>query len=242
MEHRGPDGRGIFSKHGGALGHRRLTIIDLVGGQQPMQLPNEQGAIVFNGEIYNYLELRKQYLSDINFNSTSDTEVLLYMLKKKGSDGIHLLNGMFAFAYWDMQNNKVILARDPVGQKPLFYYFGPESFIFASELSSLACHPDMPHEIDTDALAYYLLFEGFPHPFTPLKGVHKLSPGYYMVLDLKQWTLQVARYWNNPPIPSAFNVHEENQYLESFEEIFLQSVKRHLRADVDVGIYLSGRS
>ena len=240
MVHRGPDERGVYFSQSGALGHRRLTIIDLVGGQQPMELPNKQGALVHNGEIYNYPEIRKNYLSDAQFFSSSDTEVLLHLLHRKGTDAIPFLNGMFVFAYWDIENHKVIFARDPAGQKPLFYYFGSESFVFSSELSSLVCHPDVPKDIDVDSLAYYLLFEGYPHPRTPLKSINKLSPGHFMVLDLRNWTIRNERYWENKPDPCAFNPMDENKYLETFEEKLIQSMERHLRADVEVGIFLSG--
>ena len=240
MVHRGPDDRGVFYTKGGALGQRRLTIIDLIGGHQPMRLTNDKAALVTNGEIYNYIELRRDYLSDISFTGSSDTEVLLHILHKKGTTGISLLNGMFAFAYWDIIKNKVIIARDPVGQKPLFYYFGPNTFVFSSELSSLACHPDVPKEIDTDSLAYYLLFNGYPHPFSPLKDVKKLSPGHYIELDLHEWTFHEETYWSNLPESEPFDQNDEHKYVETFEENFNAAVKRHLRADVEVGIYLSG--
>ena len=205
-----------------------------------MELPNEKEVIVYNGEIYNYLEIKKNYLSDIQFTSSSDTEVLLHLLHRKGTDAIPLLNGMFVFAYWDIENYQVIFARDPVGQKPLFYYFSSESFVFSSELSSLSCHPDVPKDIDVDSLAYYLLFEGYPHPHTPLKGVNKLSPGHFMVLDLRNWTLRNERYWENQLTQFDFNPKDENMYMEAFEEKLIRSMERHLRADVEVGIFLSG--
>jgi len=238
MAHRGPDGRGTFRKENGALGHRRLTIIDLVGGQQPMTLPDERVALVTNGEIYNYPELRSRYLSGSRFVSSSDTEVLLHMLVEKGEEAIPLLNGMFAFACWDMRTNKVILARDPVGQKPLFYACGSESFVFSSELSSLALHPDISKEIDTNSLPHYLLHEAFPHPYTPLKGVRKLPPGTCLVLDLRRWSLTEKQYWDNPIL--CPDVDDEAACLDAFEEGFSQSLNRHSRADVEVGIYLSG--
>lgn len=238
MAHRGPDGRGTFRRENGALGHRRLTIIDLVGGQQPMTLSDEGIALVTNGEVYNYPELRARYLSQRRLVSTSDTEVLLHLLAEKGEEAVPLLNGMFAFACWDMRRRRVILARDPVGQKPLFYAWGPDSFVFASELSSLALHPDVSKEVDTASLPYYLLHEAFPHPLTPLKGVRKLSPGSCLVLDLRQWTLEEKPYWDNPIRPP--DVDDEGACFHAFEEGFLQSLKRHSRADVEVGIYLSG--
>jgi len=240
MVHRGPDGRGTFKAKGGALGHRRLTIIDLVGGQQPFALPNNRAVLVTNGEIYNYRELKKTYLKDIAFESTCDTEVLLHIIQKKGTDAIRLLNGMFAFAYWDIENHRVIFGRDPVGQKPLFYYFGTQTFAFASELSSLAQHPEVPKEIDGAAFKQFLLYEGFPHPTSPLKNVYKMSPGHHIVLDLANWSIREERYWTNFPEmdnPAHLN---ESDYFEEFEHLFIEAVERHLRSDVEVGIYLSG--
>ena len=240
MTHRGPDGRGTFMAKGGALGHRRLTIIDLMGGQQPFTLPNERAVLVTNGEIYNYLELKKTYLKDVALNSTSDTEVLLHMIRKRGMDAIRLLNGMFAFAYWDIENRRVIFGRDPVGQKPLFYYFGPQSFVFASELSSMVQHPDVPREIDVAAFKQYLLYEGFPHPMSPLKDVRKLSPGHHLILDLANWSIREDRYWTNFPETDHPTHLNESDYIEDFEQRFIEAVERHLRSDVEVGIYLSG--
>ena len=240
MTRRGPDDRGVFQVDGGALGHRRLTIIDLAGGQQPMISNDGKAAIVTNGEIYNYHELRKDYLKEVQFESTSDTEVLLYLLKIKGLDAIPLLNGMFAFAFWDIDHDKLILARDPVGQKPLFYFLGKDSFVFASDLSSLALHPDVPLDIDTESLAYYLFFEGYPHPHSPFKGVKKLSPGHFMILDLRQWTIRIEKYWNNI-LRTDIDPHiSEKDYINMFTEKIAEAMDRHLRADVDIGIYLSG--
>jgi len=240
MSHRGPDDRGVYYNNRGALGHRRLTIIDLVSGAQPMNFGREKASIVFNGEIYNYIELKDKYLSDVRLESTSDTEILLRLLYSKGPGAIQLLNGMFAFAFWDIKEEKVILGRDPVGQKPLFYYMDGENFVFSSELSSLLCHSRVPRTIDTDALSYYLLFEGYPAPFSPIKGVKKLPPGHFLTLDLKTWTFQLEEYWKSTPESGIGSYKNEDDYLTEFETIFMNSVQRHLRADVEVGVFLSG--
>ena len=239
MFHRGPDDSGFYHSQGGALGHRRLTIIDLFGGKQPMSSSDGKSVLVTNGEIYNYKELKKEYLSHIDFNSSSDTEVLLYMLKLKNNEAITLLNGMFAFAFWDIENNKVIFARDPAGQKPLFYYFGDKSFVFASELSSLTVHPETPIDIDRESLARYLIFEGYPHPSSPLRGVKKLPPGYFMELDLTKWEIHEYRYWDCIPESTTRDGVSANDYLGEFSKIFSNAVERHLRSDVDVGVFLS---
>ena len=236
IAHRGPDGRGSFIAKGGALGHRRLTIIDLVGGHQPMELNG--GVITYNGEIYNYVELRERFLQGATLDGTSDTTVLLNLLAQRGGAAVGELNGMFAFAYWDRAKRSVTLARDPVGQKPLFYYFDEQCFVFSSDLRSLALHPAVPTDIDREALAHYLLFESFPHPFTPMKGVRKMQPGHVATLDIDRWTLSEERYWHNPIRPQKGGSEED--YVDQFDGLFRASVDRHLRSDVDVGVFLSG--
>lgn len=239
MEHRGPDEKGVFFSVGGAFGQRRLNIIDFAGGKQPMRSGDNESVLVANGEIYNYKELKNDYLGSVKFESSSDTEVLLYLLKIKGVDAIPLLNGMFAFAFWDIKNKKVILARDPVGQKPLFYYFGSSDFVFASELSSLVCNYNVPVDLDYEALARYLLFEAYPHPYSPLRGVRKLSPGHFMVVDLVTWEFKQYRYWNCKPQPHSGPGESEKHCVDDFREKITSAVERHLRSDVEVGVFLS---
>ncbi len=238
MQKRGPDGRGIYSAPGGVLGHRRLSIIDISGGQQPMQHPSKQSVISFNGEIYNYIELGQTYLN-ADHHKAGDTEILLHFLDKFGTEFLSQLNGMFAFAFWDIKNKKVILARDPVGQKPLFYHWSTHSFVFASSLNSLIHHPDVIVDLNVETLPYYLFFESYLHPHTPLKNVYKLSPGHALVLDLQTWSLQELTYWQNP-IQATKTGYTEQQALAQFETTFQQAVDRHLRSDVEVGIFLSG--
>jgi len=240
MAHRGPDARGTFVGPGGGLGHRRLTIIDLIGGQQPMVAKNQRSVLVFNGEIYNYKELAQTYFADEPFRSSSDTEVLLEMLQRMGLDSIPRLNGMFAFAYWTLDDQKVYFARDPAGQKPLFYTFTPHLFAFASELSGVAMHPEVPLEIDTRALGKYLAFEGYPHPESAIQNVRKLRPGHCLVLDLKKWKLEENRYWFSVPTSVELGKpRSEDEVLEAFDTQFKAAVDRHYRSDVKVGIFLS---
>jgi asparagine synthase (glutamine-hydrolysing) len=239
MVHRGPDDRGTFLHPGGGLGHRRLSILDLSpGGRQPMASGCARSVITFNGEIYNYRELAGQYLSGFALRTGTDTEVLLELMARRGSDSIPLLNGMFAFAYWDLAGRKVVFARDPAGQKPFFYYMSSDTFVFGSELSAVAMHPEVPLELDRRALAKYLSFEGYPHPTSGLKGVRKLPPGYYMVLDLVRWTLTEVRYWRSVPEPVPHPPTLADA-VEDFDARLKRSIERHYRSDVPVGIFLS---
>lgn len=240
MVHRGPDDRGIFTAPGGGLGHRRLTILDLVGGQQPMVSDDAGSALVHNGEIYDYLELKTRHLADARLRSTGDTEVLLLLLERYGDGALPLLDGMFALAFWNLRERRVLLARDPVGQKPLFYYHDDDCFVFASELSALTLHPRVPLELDGEALAHYLLFESFPAPLTPLARVHKLEPGHFLELDLARWSVRRGAYWDDLPSSAPVPRNRERELVAEFEREFQAAVDRHLRSDVDVGIFLSG--
>ncbi len=240
MAHRGPDDRGTFVERGGALGHRRLSILDLsAGGRQPMLSADGKAVLCFNGEIYDYKELAATYLASHSFRTTSDTEVLLELLRRQGLDAIPRLNGMFAFAYWDLAERKVYFARDPVGQKPLFFFHDAKTFVFGSELASVAMHPDVPLEIDSHALDDYLAFEGYPHPRSALKGVRKLRPGHYMVLDLERWELTEGRYWFSTPSAAAGDGRSEREVVAAFEAHLKGAIERHYRSDVPVGIFLS---
>jgi asparagine synthase (glutamine-hydrolysing) len=239
MVHRGPDDRGTFLHSGGGLGHRRLSILDLSsGGRQPMRSGSARSVITFNGEIYNYQELAGQHLSGLALRTGTDTEVLLELMDRRGSDSIPLLNGMFAFAYWDLVGKKVVFARDPAGQKPFFYYMSSDTFVFGSELSAVAMHPEVPLEVDPRALAKYLSFEGYPHPTSALKGVRKLPPGYYMILDLVRWQLTEVRYWLSVPEPVSHRPTLADA-VEDFDARLKRSIERHYRSDVPVGIFLS---
>ena len=239
MVHRGPDDQGAYFTSGGALGHRRLTIIDPDGGSQPMQTSDGAGILVTNSEIYNYPELRSQYLSKRLPSGVGDTEVLLHLLESMGDKAVPLLNGLFAFGYWNLRDNTLLLARDPVGQKPLFFYHGSEHFVFASDLSSLALSGVVPIELNDKALARYLLHESYPQPYTPLTGVKKLPPGCFLQLDLLRWESNTACYWDNP-VTNELTEEKTSDLIDRFAETLTTSVNRHLRADVDIGIFLSG--
>ena len=239
MVHRGPDDRGTFLRPGGGLGHRRLSILDLsTSGRQPMTSGSGRSIITFNGEIYNYRELAIQHLSGLPLRTGTDTEVLLELLERRGGDSISLLNGMFAFACWDLVGRKVIFARDPAGQKPFFYFMSSDAFVFGSELSAVAMNPEVPLELDRRAVAKYLSFEGYPHPTSALKGVRKLPPGYHLALDLERWHLTEVRYWLSVPQPVSHPPTLEDA-VEDFDVRLKRSIERHYRSDVPVGIFLS---
>src|SRR5713101_1877442 len=200
LSHRGPDGSGIWSDGLCSLGHRRLAIIDLsVKGKQPLCNESETVWIVFNGEIYNFQELRAQLeLSGHKFNSHTDTEVIVHAYEQWGTECVKKLRGMFAFAIWDQPRRRLFLARDRVGKKPLYYADKGNCFVFASELQGLLQNPGVPREVDLEALDSYLSWGYVPAPLTGFKNVWKLPPAHFLVLDVKPdgTDMRVERYWD----------------------------------------------
>jgi asparagine synthase (glutamine-hydrolysing) len=241
--HRGPDDEGVWIEGTVALGHRRLTILDLTdAGKQPMTDPDERVVLTYNGEIYNYVEIRKDLLAKGHrFMSTSDTEVLLRAYLEWGPALLERLNGMYAFALYDFEEQLLFAARDPIGQKPFLYYVNADGFVFASELTALMRHPGVPREIDREALAHYLVYESYIAPYTALVGVRKLPPGHALIYRPETGEMKVWRYWDiiNRPPRQTDALPGEADYAE-LEEVLRQAVGRHLRSDVPVGIYLSG--
>ena len=242
IRHRGPDDEGLFVRGPVGLGIRRLSIIDIVGGHQPIF--NEQGMMctIFNGEIYNYKELRSALLAQGHeFSTRTDTEVLVHQYEKSGPDCVADLNGMFAFAIWDELQQRLFIARDRMGIKPLYYYFDGERFVFASEIKSLLVVDGVKQQLNVNGLWDYLTFRYVPEPETIWKGIRKLPPAHRLMLNTRSWNLTVERYWDIPVCqgePSA--CAGESQMAEEFGELFEDSVARHLQADVPVGILLSG--
>lgn len=182
LHHRGPDDKGFEQGEGWGLGFRRLSILDLSElGHQPMQSPDQRFWIAFNGEIYNYIELRNRLEQQgERFRGSSDTEVLLRLLACEGTDGLTRLNGMFALAVVDTKKRTFLLTRDRLGQKPLYYAFGPEQLRFASELKCLLSWPDAPRQIDPQALAQYLTLGYLPNESCIFQGHYKLPPGHFL--------------------------------------------------------------
>ncbi|HEX6694051.1 MAG TPA: asparagine synthase (glutamine-hydrolyzing) [Longimicrobiales bacterium] len=241
LEHRGPDDEGL-SVAGGAnaiLGFRRLSIVDLAGGAQPMDT-GEGEHIVFNGEIYNYAELRGGLeRSGVTLRTRSDTEALLWTMTRKGRDGLSDLVGMFAFAFVDLKRRRMLLARDRLGVKQLYYADTPEGFFFASEPKALLTLPWITPELATEQLNAYFTFRSVPSPHTLFRGIRKLGAGEVLELDLDTHSWSVDRYWTMP-VPRVEGGAGMSASLDRFEEAFLGSVKRRLIADVPVGAFLSG--
>lgn len=236
--HRGPDGEGRFVDGQVALGHRRLSIIDLEGGKQPMF--NEDGSlvVVFNGEVYNFQELREQLLAaGHTFATRSDTEVLLHGYEEWGKEMLDRLRGMFTFALWDSRAKTLLLARDHFGIKPLYYYQNPETgtLMFGSEIKSFLAHPEFQKELNADQLELYLSYQYSPGENTFFKGVKKLLPAHW--LEWKDGSVTVQRYWEPSFTPDHSLTLE--QWEEEISAAMQESVSAHKIADVEVGSFLS---
>jgi len=243
LRHRGPDDQGTWSSADGrvGLGHRRLSIIDLsAAGHQPMQDASGRLRISFNGEIYNYLELREE-LQRLGhaFGTATDTEVILGAYREWGLEAVKKLNGMFAFALYDLDRRRLFLARDRAGEKPLFYRHERGIFVFGSELKALMRDPQFDRVIDPFAINQYLAFGYIPVDSCIFKGVHKLPQGCAMTYDLDGDGVKVWPYWTLPQ-PANGQPPGEEELLEEMERLLLDSVRMRLIADVPVGIMLSG--
>ncbi|EMY69402.1 asparagine synthase (glutamine-hydrolyzing) [Leptospira vanthielii] len=244
MFHRGPDDAGEWWSHDGRVGlaHRRLSIIDLSPlGHQPMRLEDRGLSIIFNGEIYNYADLRNDLIKlGYTFRSNSDTEVLLWAYMAWGEECLVRLNGMFAFAIYDEQSQKLFLARDRAGEKPLFYRLANSSLQFASELKALLANPANPRQIQTEALDCYLGMGFVPGDMCILNGYNKLPPAHAMRFDLRNAQSKVWQYWKLPELDTVQEHFSEGLLLEELESLLEDSVSKQLIADVPVGILLSG--
>ena len=237
--HRGPDDQGLWATDGFAFGMRRLAIIDLPGGHQPMFSEDGIG-IVFNGEIYNYRELHRQLESNgVHFSTDSDTEVILQLYRQQGITGIQRLQGMFAICLYDPLQGKMHLIRDRIGIKPLYYGHDGQRLLFASELKALLAGFEARPALNHTALAHYLAFRFVPGPDCIWEGVHKLPPGQRLELDLNTGESSLQTYWTLEF--SAGQPDPGQDYLAGFSERFLAAVEdRILAADVPVGVLLSG--
>jgi asparagine synthase (glutamine-hydrolysing) len=235
--HRGPDEKGLYVNGSVGLAMRRLAIIDLKGGQQPIHNEDSTKWIVFNGEIYNYRELRERLeKSGHKFYTSSDTEVILHAYEQYGADCPQYLRGMFAFAIWDDLKKELFLARDRVGKKPLLYSYTTNQFIFASEFSPLILHPDISREVDYEAIHYYLSFMCVPAPFTAYKAIRKLEPGHS--LRYKNGEIKIERYWR--PDFKKKEILNEQEAGERTIEILRDAVRVRLISEVPLGAFLSG--
>ena len=236
MRHRGPDGEGQFVAGEVGLGHRRLSIIDLGGGGQP--IGNEDGGIqvVFNGEIYNFVELRKELeKAGHRFKTNSDTEVIVHAYEQWGSACVKRFNGMFAFALWDSRKRELFLARDHLGIKPLYYVMVGTRLLFASEIKSLLQHPECPREVDEEALAELFTFRYVPSPKTLFKRIMKLPPAHLMIAS--RTGARIERFWNW--VPQLRNTSDEAGLIEEYQVLIEDAIRLQMRSDVPLGLFLS---
>jgi asparagine synthase (glutamine-hydrolysing) len=236
LAHRGPDGEGFYSSVDIALGHRRLSVIDLKTGHQPMTTPDGRHTIVFNGEIYNFVALRKRLESrGARFRTCSDTEVLLLAYAAWGRHALERLRGMFAFAIWDGWERRLFLARDRLGLKPLYFAETAGSFLFASEMKALLAHPKISRRLDPLALDDFLTYLYVPAPGTIFRGISELPPGHW--LEWHDGRLRTRRYWDVTFAPEA---QPPRRHSEALQSLLADSVGAHLASDVPLGVFLSG--
>jgi asparagine synthase (glutamine-hydrolysing) len=237
LSRRGPDAEGFFFSERVGLGHRRLAIIDLESGAQPMTSSDGRYTIVFNGEIYNFMELKPALeKSGVVFRTHSDTEVLLELFARKGMDCLRDLNGMFAFAVWDAREKKLFAARDRMGKKPFYYALVGGSFIFGSELKALLAFPGFPKRLNPAALAHYLTYEYVPAPLAMIDGAFKLKQAHW--LTFQNGVIETGRYWA-PPLGEKVDDDEETASRKLLE-LLDKAVAYRMIADVPLGVFLSG--
>ena len=237
ISHRGPDDEGHYIDENVALYHKRLAIIDLVTGRQPMS--SGPLTIVFNGEIYNYIELRQTLIGlGHRFQTTSDTEVILKTYAEYGLDFVKHLNGMFAFLLYDQKKHLVVLARDHFGIKPLYYYQDDDRIITASEIKAILEHPEVTAEPDFDAICDYITYQYVLNSSTLFKNIHKLPPGHLRVIDLSNGSTNTSKYWD--PSFKVDTFHTEEYFIHTLRQLLEDTVNIQLRSDVPLGTYLSG--
>ena len=239
IRNRGPDDAGVFTDREVGLGHARLSIIDVAGGQQPMATADGSLWITFNGEIFNYLELREELIAKGHkFITRSDTEVLLHMYQEYGPDCVKKFNGQWAFGIWDAKERTLFLSRDRLGIRPLVYTRAGGRFLFASEVKALFADPAVPRRIDLKALDQIFTF-WFPlPPHTFFEGIFELPPGHS--LTLKNGETKVHCHWQLGYDPDPVGIRPENSYAEELRALLVDAVRLRLRSDVPVGAYLSG--
>lgn len=239
MAHRGPDDDGFFMQGRIGLGMRRLSIVDLATGQQPITNEDRSLWIVFNGEIYNHRTLREQLIArGHRYRTQSDTETIIHLYEEYGKDCVQHLRGMFAFAIWDTKRNSLFVARDRLGIKPLYYCLTPRNFLFGSEIKVLLSHPEVRAEFNRGALLEFLTFGYLSGDETFYRGVRKLMPGHRLEID-ERGDLLVEEYWDVPLAPDA-EIKSERYYVESYRELLEGAVNSHLMSDVPLGVFLSG--
>ncbi len=237
IHHRGPDDMGVYVNKNIGIGMKRLSIIDLHTGHQPISNEDDTLYIVFNGEIYNYIELREELRKKGHFFKTdSDTETILHLYEEYREDCVKYLNGMFAFAIWDKNNKAIFCARDHLGIKPFYYYVNQNKLIFASELKALLDEKSIERKLDHTALCQFLSFEFIPYPRTLIESIRKIPPGHWLFVSEKDTKLH--KYWRLEDITPSSRSEEETE--EELYHLLKESVRLQLRSDVPFGSFLSG--
>lgn len=241
LSHRGPDGEGEWQADGVYIGHRRLRVIDLSqAADQPFVVPDGSLVISYNGEIYNYRELAEELKREgVSFRTDSDTEVFAAAYAHWGVAAFARLDGMFAASIYDTHTRSMVLVRDPMGQKPLYYHHNDNAIICASELRSLLSLDVFQWKLNEKAIARFLANACFMGEETPLHGVFKVPPGHYIIADPDKSTLEIKRYWSSYPGEKTFDISEE-EAIREFDRLFETASARTLRSDVSVGVFLSG--
>ncbi|MBN1414611.1 MAG: asparagine synthase (glutamine-hydrolyzing) [Bacteroidales bacterium] len=238
LKHRGPDDQGLYIDGNIGLGHRRLAIIDLNTGNQPMIDEINKIAIVFNGEIYNYIEIKQILISKGHrFKTSSDTEVIMKAYAEWGIDCLSRFNGMWAFALYDIGSGELFITRDRIGEKPLYYFMNQDVFLFASEIKSLFQY-GVEKAFNTKILQLYLFLGYTPSPYTFYTGIYKLKPAHYIRIQGRD--VQIHQYWHLPHIKDHEVITDREYVLRTFEELFHDSIRLRMRSDVSFGAFLSG--
>lgn len=240
MRHRGPDAEGFWAEDGVLLGHRRLSILDLSdAGIQPMSDPSGRYHIVYNGEVYNYEEVKRE-LSNHDYKSTTDTEVILAAYIEWGASCVARLNGMFAFAIWDSLSRELFLARDRFGIKPLYYYISNRSFRFASEIRTLRLFQAAPDQLDESSVLQYLQYYSVNSPLSIVDKIFQLRAGHYGVYNTSSGRLEEVRYWSLFKVRSSPQASSRSETVRKIRELMGDAVERQLISDVPLGAFLSG--
>ena len=238
IAHRGPDESGMYHSRNATMGCARLSIIDIKGGRQPIADESKRYWVVFNGEIFNYIELRKKLLTGgMSFRTNSDTEVLVQLYNKYKEKSVEMLNGEYAFAIWDNLREELFLARDRVGIRPLYYCNSLGDFAFASEIKALFAVPGIIPKISYKSLVQIFTFWTTISPNTAFENIFEVPPGCYMIVN--KHSIKIQKYWDYTFEKNPAN-HSFVELMEQFHELFMDSVQIRLRSDVKVAAYLSG--
>jgi asparagine synthase (glutamine-hydrolysing) len=238
MAHRGPDAEGFFTEDRVSLGHLRLSIIDLsTAANQPFTDNSGRYKMVFNGEVYNYQEVKSR-IHDYTFRTTSDTEMIIAAYAKWGPACLEHFRGMFAFAIWDSQEQELFIARDRMGVKPLYYFSDGERLIFASEVRGILATGLVPRQADPAALVEYFSYQSVSYPYSVIRGIRQLEGGAWM--KVKNGVTETKVYWDITARPMDFDFSDQRRIQQKIRELMLQSIERRLVSDVPVGAFLSG--